>query len=196
MSVNAIRARYSRHSLTVYQAYRPDIAEAAVRAGRFVAPFNMHRMTWIKPSFLWLMARSNWARKSGQERVLAIDIAIDGWLSALGEGVLTSYHPEVHGSYRRWERAFHQARVHVQWDPERDIRGRILANNSIQVGIGRAVIGEYVESWILAIRDITPLVRKIHGLVTSGRVADARRHLPRERPYLPPDDVRQRLAMA
>ncbi|MGW1086997.1 DUF4291 family protein [Streptomyces sp. NPDC002596] len=25
-------------------------------------------MTWIKPSFLWLMHRSNWAQKSGQER--------------------------------------------------------------------------------------------------------------------------------
>jgi hypothetical protein len=36
----------------------PAFAEAAVAAQRFVNPFSLSRMTWIKPSFLWMMHRS------------------------------------------------------------------------------------------------------------------------------------------
>jgi hypothetical protein len=36
----------------------------------------MDRMTWVKPSFLWMMYRCSWAKNDkGQERVLAIDIS-------------------------------------------------------------------------------------------------------------------------
>jgi hypothetical protein len=44
----------------VYQAYSPHIAHAAIAAGTFVTPFKQGRMTWIKPSFLWMMYRSGW----------------------------------------------------------------------------------------------------------------------------------------
>ena len=53
-----VRAVWDAHSITVYQAYGPAIAEPAVAAGRFVAPFSRSRMTWVKPSFLWMMYRS------------------------------------------------------------------------------------------------------------------------------------------
>ncbi|MFC3502078.1 DUF4291 family protein [Micromonospora krabiensis] len=46
-----IRARFDADTVTVYQAYPPEIAEPALAAGRFVAPFRRERMTWIKPSF-------------------------------------------------------------------------------------------------------------------------------------------------
>jgi len=61
LPLHQVRADYDRGTIVVYQAYRADIAEAAVRAQRFVEPFSLNRMTWIKPSFLWLMGRSNWA---------------------------------------------------------------------------------------------------------------------------------------
>lgn len=195
MSENSIRAAFGRHTITVYQAYGPAIAEPAVRHGRFVPPFDTGRMTWIKPSLLWLMARSNWARQRGQERILAIDITRSDWLAALRLGVLTSYHPDVHGSYGIWQTRFKAAQVHVQWDPERDLRGRKLAINSIQVGIGRTLIRDYAESWIVAIRDITPQIRKIHKLLTQGKSAEAKRLLPRERPFAVPEDICQQLAM-
>ena len=46
-------------------------------------------MTWIKPSFLWLMERSNWGAKAGQEHTLAVRITRAGWEEALAQGVLT-----------------------------------------------------------------------------------------------------------
>lgn len=40
----------------------------------------MTRMTWIKPSFLWMMYRSGGAQKDpGQKRIFAMDIRRDGF---------------------------------------------------------------------------------------------------------------------
>jgi hypothetical protein len=69
-------ALHDDETLVVYQAYSPAIAEPALAEGTFVEPFRRERMTWIKPSFLWMMYRSGWATKPGQERVLAITIAL------------------------------------------------------------------------------------------------------------------------
>src|SRR5260221_3790890 len=84
-----IRADYDERTVVVYQAYRPEVALPAVRHNRFVQPFALTRMTWIKPSFLWMMERSNWARKPGQEHVLAIRITRAGWEEALADAILS-----------------------------------------------------------------------------------------------------------
>lgn len=65
-----VRADFDRESIVVYQAYPDAIADVAVKQQKFGPPFSLGRMTWIKPSFLWLMHRSNWGRKSGQERTM------------------------------------------------------------------------------------------------------------------------------
>ncbi len=196
VSSNQIRADHDAQSLVVYQAYSPAIAGPAVAAGRFVPPFSLQRMTWIKPSFLWLMERSNWAQKAGQERVLAVRITRAGWEEALEAGVLTSYTRGVHRDVEDWERQFAAATVHVQWDPERSIRGAGLPINAIQVGLSRHVIERYVEAWTLSIVDFTPQVRKIHALLSSGKEARARELLPRERPYPLPPAIARRIAAA
>ena len=104
--MNQIRADYDARTIVVYQAYSPAIAEPAVAARRFVPPFSLGRMTWIKPSFLWLMERSNWAQKAGQERVLAVRITRAGFEEALAAGVLTAFTRGVHRDVEDWERQF------------------------------------------------------------------------------------------
>jgi hypothetical protein len=178
-----IRADYNATSLVIYQAYSPAIAEAAVAAQRFVPPFSEGRMTWIKPSFLWLMERSNWAQKSGQERVLAVRITRAGWEEALSLGVLTDAEPRTYASYAVWREKFQQAQVHIQWDPERSLRGASLLHSSIQVGLSRHVIRRYVEEWTVGIEDYTPRVRKIATLLRTGRESQASALLPPERVY-------------
>jgi hypothetical protein len=90
-----IRADYDRETIVIYQAYPSAIADAALAAHRFVPPFSFQRMTWIKPSFLWLMHRSNWGLKSGQERILAVKLTRSGWERALSLAVLTSFEASV-----------------------------------------------------------------------------------------------------
>jgi hypothetical protein len=190
-----IRADFDRETIVVYQAYSPAIADAALEAQRFVAPFSFHRMTWIKPSFLWLMHRSNWGQKSGQERILAVRVIRAGWDRALSLAVLTSFEPALFRSPQEWQEQFRQAHVHLQWDPERSLRGASLPYSSIQIGLSRHIIHEYVEQWITGLEDFTPRVRKMYDLLQRGRADQARRHLPPERVYPVADEVAGRLLL-
>ncbi|MFE2537242.1 DUF4291 family protein [Streptomyces sp. NPDC059371] len=56
---------------------------AAVREGRSRTMRKRDRMTWIKPSFLWMVYRSGWGTKEGQETVLAVEISREGAESLL-----------------------------------------------------------------------------------------------------------------
>jgi hypothetical protein len=188
-----IRADFDRETIVIYQAYAPNIAEAALEAQRFVPPFSFNRMTWIKPSFLWLMHRSNWVQKSGQECVLAIRIKRSGWEKALSLAVLTSFAPSVFASSAAWAKQFADAKVHVQWDPERSLRGAGLPWSSIQIGLSRHIIREYEEEWIVGIEDYTPRVRKIYDLLQSGQADKAKRQLPPERLYPVSNEMGRRL---
>lgn len=196
MREREVRAIYDDATITVYQAYREEIARPALVHGRFVPPFSLNRMTWIKPSFLWMMERSNWGQKPGQECVLAIRITRAGWDEALSHAVLTSFYPGVYRDYEDWQRQLEAAAVRVQWDPERTLTGKSLAHKSIQVGLSRHIISAYVGEWTVEIRDVTPLVRKLHGLIQSGHADRAKELLPPERVYPLPEAIARRLGMS
>ncbi len=172
-----IRADYDERTIVVYQAYAEAITAPAVAAQRFVEPFSVSRMTWIKPSFLWMMERSGWGTKAGQEHVLAVRITRAGWEEALGQAVLTERGAE--------------GDVRVQWDPERSVRGAKLPHRSIQVGLGPRVVRRYVDEWTTEIRDLSELVRgsascagRATGMTlrtccrTSGRIPRPPTHAP------------------
>lgn len=165
-----IRARFDARCIVVYQAYRPAIADAALAAGKLVPPYSYSRMTWVKPSFLWMMERCGWATKTDQERVLALHVLRDEFDRAVLAAVPTSV-------------TTHDADVRVQWDPERTLRGGKLEHRSLQLGLGRAVNKAYATRWIQRIEDMTPLAHRIDALRREGRHADAARLLPTEQPY-------------
>jgi hypothetical protein len=190
-----IRADFDARAIVVYQAFPAAIAAPALERQRFVPPFSLTRMTWIKPSFLWLMARSSWGQKSGQERTLAVRISRAGWESALSRAVLTAPEAGVYRGADDWRAQFEVAQVHVQWDPEYSIRGAKLPHRSIQVGLSRAIIREYVEAWTLGIEDLTPRVKKISALVKAGELSRAAAQLPPERVYPLPAEIARRLGI-
>lgn len=178
-----IRADYNTNTIVVYQAYNKTIAKSAVESQKFSAPFSFNRMTWIKPSFLWMMERSNYGQKSNQECILALHIKRQAWEKALSKAVLTSPEKRVYANPENWEKKFNNAEVYVQWDPERNIKGNKLDYRSIQVGISRHLIKEFNEEWIVKIEDCTPLVRKILHLTKLGEYDKAKKLLPIEKVY-------------
>jgi hypothetical protein len=139
------------------------------------------------------MHRSNWGRKAGQDRVLAVRLRRGGWEKALSLATLTSFEPAVFRSPDDWAKQFRAAKVHVQWDPERSLRGAALPYYSIQVGIGRQLIREYAEDWVVGIEDYTPRVRKAYQLLQAGQAERAKKQLPPERRYPVPAEVGRRL---
>ena len=164
-----VRGAYSDHTIRVYQAYRPEIALAALSAGRFVPPFSMGRMTWIKPSFNWMMYRCGFAAKPGQEVVLGIDITREGFEWALRNAALSRFIPSVHASHERWQELLTAKPVRIQWDPERDWRLNPMAGvRAIQVGLAGEAVERYVNEWIVHIEDVTPTARLAAAAVESG----------------------------
>lgn len=190
-----IRARYTNDTIVMYQAYSPQIAEPALKHQTFQPPFSFHRMTWIKPSFLWLMHRSNWGQKRNQTRTLAVHISRAGWDRALSLGVLTHPEPAVYSNSSDWDAQFKQAHVHIQWDTERSFRGAGLNHFSIQVGISRHLIRTLVDEWIVKIEDMSPTVAKVRNFIKSGKQKNAKRLLPNERLYPVEQSVAQRIHM-
>lgn len=178
-----VRARHTDRTITVYQAYPAIIAEPSVAAGRLVPPFKPDRMTWIKPSFLWMMYRSGWATKPGQERVLAIEITRDGFEWALEHSCASSFDRERHPDRDTWAELVRTRPVRVQWDPERSLRLGPLQHRCVQVGLGGQAVERYVDEWTISITDVTALAKRVHEAIMLGQLADAAELLPVERPY-------------
>ena len=180
-----IRAVFDDETITVYQAYPAGIAVPAAAHQSFVGtPFKLDRMTWIKPSFLWMMYRSGWGTKPGQEHVLAIQITRAGFEEALSLSCLSHFDPEIYPDHATWTQRRQRSPVRVQWDPERGIEGEPLAWRSIQVGLSGTAAEHYVNRWIVHITDITALVQELHQTSegASGR-------MPTEMPYPAPGAV-------
>ncbi len=180
-----IRAVYDDETITVYQAYSPAIALPALAAQRFVPPFKRDRMTWVKPSFLWMMYRSGWATKEGQEHVLAVRLRRPGFDAALAGACLSHYSPGVHTDRAAWSRELRTSPVRVQWDPERSLHLQPLEHRSLQLGLSGDAVHHYVDDWTVDIRDVTGLAHRIHALVGDHALDEARALLPAERVYHP-----------
>jgi Domain of unknown function (DUF4291) len=178
-----IRALYDDRTIRVYQAYSDAIANAALAHGTFVSPpFKMERMTWIKPSFLWMMYRSGWGMKDvGQARILAIDISREGFEWALAHSCPS--HPGESMSQEEWQRVKGNAPVRIQWDPERDLLLQPQVHRAIQIGLSKQAVDLYVREWIQCITDVTPLAYSVHALVCQGDFDSARASLPVEQLY-------------
>lgn len=181
MDYRMIRATYDENTITVYQAYNNEIAKEAVQKGTFGSLFKMNRTTWIKPSFLWMMYRSGWATKKGQERVLAIKIKRDAFDFIVQNSVMSIYDPEIYDEYGEWKKKLKKSDVICQWDPERDIYGQPLNYRTIQLGLRGNAVYNYVNDWIVDIEDITSYVEKVKKYISLGVNVDGK--LPKEIEY-------------
>lgn len=140
-----VRALFTDETITVYQAYPPEIAGPAVKARRFIPPFKYDRMTWVKSSFLWMAYRSGWATKPGQERILAIKITRAGFEWALAHSCLSHFDTTVHPTRDHWKDQLAASPVRIQWDPERSITLEALSHRAIQIGLGVQAVDHYVN---------------------------------------------------
>lgn len=186
-----IRALYDEQTITVYQAYNSEIAQAAVKNQTFISPpYKLHRMTWIKPSFLWMMYRSGWASKEGQEHILQIKIRREGFEWALRNSCLSHFDSQLYSSYSEWKEKLHESPVRIQWDPERDIYLQPLSHRSLQIGLAGIAMRKYVDEWIVEIKDITFNCKRIRSLVNEAKIAEALSDIPLEVPYVLPIEIK------
>jgi hypothetical protein len=135
-------------------------------------------MTWIKPSFTWMMYRSRWGKNAGQEVVLGIDILREGFEWALAHSSASHYDVSIYSSAAEWRAILESSPVRVQWDPERTLKLESLPWRTIQVGLSGEAVHAYVDRWLVRIEDLTALVAEIESLVKANDLAGADRLRP------------------
>lgn len=156
-------AQHDNETVTVYQAYKPSIGLSAARNGHFRnSEFSFSRMTWIKPSFSWIMNRSGWATKKNQELVLAIRLHRQYFDELLEQSVETRWDAAKFSSIEEWRIALKDSDVLVQWDPEHHVlSGAPLSYRVIQIGIRRKALEGFNSCGIVSILNITERVHEL-----------------------------------
>ncbi|KAL8828414.1 MAG: hypothetical protein Q9170_006613 [Blastenia crenularia] len=193
-----IRAKYDASTITVYQAYSAAIAIPAVKEQKLnaSATFKSDRMTWIKPSWSWMMYRSGYSFKDpNQSHILAIKMTHQNFRNLLSLATVAG-HEKVMTAEEKAKP------VRVQWDPERSVSMEVLPYRSIQIGISGEVGRKWVEEWISGIEDVTDMARKLKNAVDKGEVQGSgdeelvsRGLVPRERVYGVNEELREVLEM-
>lgn len=164
-----IRADFDDEGIYVYQAFRPSTVAAALAHGTFANGFSMNRMTWIKPSFGWMLYRSGYASKNRQKAILKIKLTHAGFQEIIGQAIETSFNKRQHTTREDWKRALDASEVRVQWDPDRALEGYKLERRAIQLGIHGSVVEHYVHKWIIGLTEVTALAREIHQAVLQNQ---------------------------
>uniref|UniRef100_A0A0B7BML8 DUF4291 domain-containing protein n=1 Tax=Arion vulgaris TaxID=1028688 RepID=A0A0B7BML8_9EUPU len=172
-----ILAQFDEKSVVVYQAFKPSIAEFAVKHQRFGGPgYSMERMSWIKTNFMWMMYRCGWAQKVDQERVLAVRITMEGFENILSKAFTGPKQKDSKLTAKDVD-------VRLQWDPDHSPAGGKLVRRAIQLGLKGKALEEYSNKHILNIKDITDFVHEQHKIFQ--KVGKHALMTPQERVYTP-----------
>jgi hypothetical protein len=191
-----ILAQFDDVSIVVYQAYRPSIGNFAAESGFFGGGgFSYERMSWIKPNFLWMMYRSGWGQKEGQEVILALRIRRAFFESLLANAVESSYHEERFASREEWQQAVAASSVRLQWDPDHHPSGAKLERRALQLGLRGEALEAFGRRELLQVHDLSAFVAEQRPNVDPARLAEL--WTPLERVYVPADPaVAARLGLA
>jgi hypothetical protein len=189
-----ILAQADEDSVIVYQAYRPSIGEFAIEHGYFSGDFDYARMSWIKPNFLWMMYRSGWGTKQGQEIILAIRLRRPFFDNILSQAVESTFVKSNYTSPEEWERAIATSTIRIQWDPDHHPNGSPSQRRAIQLGLRGRVLKDYGRKEILEILDMSAFVNEQRGNISSERIAEL--VTPAEREYVPDNPaIRTRIGL-
>eukprot|EP00438_Fugacium_kawagutii_P028745 Skav229645 [mRNA] locus=scaffold649:353022:353522:- [translate_table: standard] len=150
-------------------------------------------MTWIKPSFAWVLYRSGYGKKHNQTRILKVKLSHQSAAELL--------------KHCQCKTGGGGSKGRVQWDPERDLMSgdgkvprEMLRRRAIQIGLKGSLSEMYVKS-VMFIEDVTELAHRVaaaHSAPDSKlAMSQLLPELPFERPYMPccSDDVLTRLRM-
>jgi len=150
--VQVFNAEWDEEGVFVYQAFKDSIADWALENQKFGGPeFNPRRMTWIKPSFAWVLYRSGYARKHNQTRLLKVKLPHEAIAHILSQCACGKGGGGTKGR--------------VQWDPERDMLSgdgkepnKLGQTRAIQIGMKDEVSEFYVQNAV-SIQDVTELAQ-------------------------------------
>lgn len=179
-----ILAHFDDSSIVVYQAYRASIGRYAIEHHCFGGPdFSLNRMSWIKPNFLWMMYRSGWGTKQGQEITLGLRLSLSFFDSVLEQAVPSSFDECLFSTHAEWKARVAESEVRLQWDPDHSPTGAKLERRAIQLGLRGETLRKFSGEELLEVIDMSPLVEEQRSL--AERPGNPLLRTPSERVYTP-----------
>lgn len=179
-----VLAHYDSDTIVVYQAFRESTGRYAVEHQCFGGPdYSFERMSWIKPNFLWMMYRSGWGTKPGQEMIVGLRICRSFFDRLLASAVTSSFDPTRHSSEAEWKVAVQSSEVRLQWDPDHLPDGSKCERRALQLGLrGSALRSLASAPELVEVIDMSPFV----AAQRTNAVADwTSLATPLERVYVP-----------
>ncbi|MEM1294426.1 MAG: DUF4291 domain-containing protein [Verrucomicrobiota bacterium] len=177
-----ILAQFDDENIIVYQAYRPSIGLYAAENQVFGGDFSYSRMSWIKPNFLWMMYRSGWGSKEGQEVILAVTIPRTLFDEILAVAVPSTFTKALYPDQESWKKAVGQSNVRLQWDPDHGPTGAVEERRAIQLGLRGDMLRRFGQEEVVAITDISSFVAEQREAALNG---SNQLMTPREEVYFP-----------
>ena len=165
-----VMAHFDADTVVVYQAYRPSTGRWAIAHGQLGGPdFSFKRMSWIKPNFLWMMYRSGWGTKPGQEITLGLRIRRPFFDRLLREAVASSFDAARHASQEDWQRDVEASDVRLQWDPDHAPDGAKLARRAVQLGLRGDALRALGTTELVEVIDMSAFVeaQRAHALAAA-----------------------------
>lgn len=181
-----IMAQYDEKKIIVYQSYRKEIGEFALKNQYFGGAFSLERMPWIKPNFLWMMYRNGWGTKDGQEYVLAIHLKMEAFKRYLENAVYSTYNDRLEISREEWQDQVKESSVRLQWDPDHDPFGGKLERRAIQIGLRNEFTHSFAKEDLILIENISDFVKEQHQFVLNDDLDSLM--IPEEKPLLFDDE--------
>lgn len=190
-----ILAQFDDDTIVVYQAYRPSIGKHAIDHGVLGGPeFNYSRMSWIKPNFLWMMYRSGWGTKQGQEITLALRIRRSFFEDVLSAAVPSTFSFDAYEDRDEWKAAVDSSQVRLQWDPDHDPYWQRVDRRAIQLGLRGGVLRSFAGAELIEVSDLSGFVATQRQNVAADRLQFL--CTPAERVYTPSGRLAERIGLS
>jgi hypothetical protein len=190
-----ILAQYDEDTIIVYQAYRTSIGQFVVKNSVFGGDFSYSRMSWVKPNFLWMMYRSGWGTREGQEITLALRLRRTFFDGLLAQAVPSLWDPDQFVTEEEWAREVRRSCVRVQWDPDHHPSGAKVERRAIQLGLRGKALEAFGQRELVEVIDLSEFVAEQREQLSSSGVSAI--VTPRERVYQPNNpEIAKRLRLA
>lgn len=188
-SGRVLLATFDDDTVLTWQAHHADVAAEMISRGRpGGTSWRTDRVTRMRTSLPSLLARCDWGRRPGRERILGLRMTRAGFDAMLRQAVHGEFEPEVYATRGAWQLATRYAAVTLTWHPDRDAGGHELARQTVRIGVRDDALRRLTTEWVTGFEDFTPWVEQAR---VAPSVALA---VPVLRPYPLPPELAARLA--
>ncbi|MCB9685139.1 MAG: DUF4291 family protein [Alphaproteobacteria bacterium] len=154
-----------------FQAHGEEVADDLLAHGMgspHCRAWRLDLTTRLRLSLPALLARTDWGRLAGRERILGVRMSRAGFDAMLRSSVLAENVPSVYASAAAFRLATRYAGVLVTWHGEVDPNGDPLPWQTPRFSLRDQALHAFTHDWVIGVMDLTPWVRQHRDHRSSG----------------------------